>query len=112
MKKHILLGIFSLTTMLFVGDNMAQTPIQRTDSIITNAKIKILRNRRDSLQNIIKIEDAKRNRCIPGVSPERMEKLNDHQDSICLALRSQLVDILLEIKENSPSVTIHMTTGN
>lgn len=47
------------------------------------------------LEKEIAEQDAKRNRQIPGVAPETMEGINDRQDSICLALRSQLVDLKL-----------------
>jgi hypothetical protein len=36
-----------------------------------------------------------------GVSAEVLEEMNDRQDSVCLDLRSQLVDVQLEIWERS-----------
>ena len=44
-------------------------------------------------------EHAERNAVYNGVSPETQERMNDRQDSLCLDLRSQLVDVQLEIKE-------------
>ena len=44
-------------------------------------------------------QDSKRNAVYNGVSPETQERMNDRQDSLCLDLRSQLVDVQLEIKE-------------
>lgn len=79
----------------------AQTSI-RNDSIVTSVKLKSLQDKRNELQREIKTQDAKRNRQVIGVSPKTQEEMNDHQDSICLALRSELTDIILEIKEISP----------
>ena len=76
--------------------------LENNDSISTTLKLQALQGKRDSLQKKIKEEDSKRNQQIPGVSPERMEEMNDRQDSICLALRSELIDVVLEIKENNP----------
>lgn len=76
------------------------------DSTVNALKIKNLNIRKADLQNQIKIEDKKRNRTIEGVEPETMEAINDKQDSICLALRSELTDIQLEINELRPQKTI------
>lgn len=38
------------------------------------------------------------------MTPETLEEMNDRQDSVCLALRSELVDVILEIKENSVDI--------
>ena len=69
-------------------------------------KIKNLNIRKADLQKQIKMEDKKRNRAIDGVDPETMEAINDKQDSICLALRSELSDIQLELNELIPQKTI------
>jgi hypothetical protein len=71
------------------------------DSAANAACIKALQTKRDSLSAIIKKEDAKRNTQLNGVSAEVLEEMNDRQDSVCLDLRSQLVDVQLEIWERS-----------
>lgn len=83
---------------------MAKTPESRNDSIVNQIKLKGLLTQKEKLENEIKVQDAKRNNNLPGVAPETMEEINDRQDSVCLNLRSQLVDIILEIKENSPGI--------
>lgn len=69
------------------------------DTIAMSLKMKALLNKQITLQNKIKEEDGKRNAVYNGVSAETQEMLNDRQDSICLDLRSQLVDVQLEIVE-------------
>lgn len=76
------------------------------DSTVNALKIKNLNIRKADLQKQIKMEDKKRNRAIDGVDPETMEAINDKQDSICLALRSELSDIQLELNELIPQKTI------
>lgn len=82
----------------------AKTPESRNDSIVNQIKLKGLRTQKEKLENEIKVQDAKRNNNLSGVAPETMEEINDRQDSVCLNLRSQLVDVILEIKENSPEI--------
>lgn len=77
----------------------------RQDSTLIALKIKELNARKEALAKQIKAEDAKRNRAVHGVSPETQEILDDKQDSICLALRSQLVAVNLELKELVPDRT-------
>lgn len=72
------------------------------DSIVVSVKLKELSLKRDNLIKQIKVEDAKRDMSINGVTFETQERLNDRQDSICLDLRSQLVSVELEIKELQP----------
>ena len=76
----------------------------RTDSLARATRIHNLKLRKESLEKDIRTEDRKRNRQIAGVSPETLEEMNNRQDSICLALRSQLVDVTLELKELTPTV--------
>ena len=73
-----------------------------TDSITTAIRLNTLNKQRQDLQDSIKVADAARNASIDGVSPERMEQINDQQDSLCLALRSRLVSVELEIEEITP----------
>lgn len=81
----------------------AQEENSTNDSIARFVKIKELKIKKESLIKQIKMEDAKRDMSIDGVTFETQEILNDRQDSICLDLRSQLVSIELEIKELSPN---------
>lgn len=107
MKRHILLFAVILSALLLGSGAMAQTTVAgaENDSIARAVKLKNLQTKRTKLQNEIKRQDAKRNRQIPGVSAERLEELNDRQDSICLALRSELTEINLEIREMGPAVS-------
>ena len=104
MKHKILLCAIIATAALAANDVSAQTAPAHNDSIATSLKLNGLQARRDKLQNEIKAEDAKRNRQMAGVAPETLEEMNDRQDSLCLALRSELVDVTLEIREISPEV--------
>lgn len=69
------------------------------ESIIAAIKVKELTLRKEALEKQIASEDSKRNQTIVGVSLQTQELLNDRQDSVCLALRSQLVSLELELKE-------------
>lgn len=87
----------------FLGvEASAQTAPAQNDSIAFALKLKGLQNRKGQLQKEIKVQDAKRNRQIAGVSPETLEEMNIRQDSICLALRSELTDVMLEMREVAP----------
>lgn len=105
MRNKILLCVIVFIAALSCNDALALSPATRNDSIATTLRLNGLQSRRDKLQNEIQAADAKRNKQITGVSPETLEAMNDRQDSICLALRSELVDVILEIKELSPEVT-------
>lgn len=91
-----------MMAIIYVTEIFSLSPLESNDSISITLKLQALQGKRDRLQKKIKEEDSKRNQRIPGVSPERMEEMNDRQDSICLALRSELIDVVLEIKENNP----------
>lgn len=86
------------------------TPITVNDTIAMNLKLKTLFNKETVLKNKIKEEDSKRNAVYKDVSPETQEMLNDRQDSICLDLRSQLVDVQMEILELKKVNLIHTVT--
>lgn len=86
------------------------TPITVNDTIAMNLKLKTLFNKETVLKNKIKEEDSKRNAVYKDVSPETQEMLNDRQDSICLDLRSQLVDVQMEILELKRVNLIHTVT--
>ncbi len=74
------------------------------DSSTNSLKLNKLKKEKEQIMNQIKIEDTKRNKQVAGVNEETLETINDRQDSICLALRSRLVDINLEIKALTPAV--------
>ena len=105
-----ILGILLISTAALAQNSQSTVPapdIQdaRQDSTLIALKIKELNARKEALAKQIKTEDAKRNRAVHGVSPETQEILDDKQDSICLALRSQLVAVNLELKELVPDRT-------
>ncbi len=104
MKKLILSFAVVLMSLSIAQEILAQTTAEN-DSIKTALRLKTLQNKKESLQKEIKLQDSKRNKQISGVSAETMEEMNNKQDSVCLALRSELTEVLLEIKELSPSVT-------
>lgn len=94
-----------IAVALISGHEALARDIQASnDSVAIAIKLKGLQTKREKLQNEIKVQDAKRSRQIIGVSPETLEEMNDRQDSICLALRSELVDVALEIKELTTEV--------
>lgn len=101
MKRNIIISSLALIIMsLLAFDASAANPsANKNDSIAAVVKLKNLKAKRDKLQKQIAVEDAKRNRQVAGVSPETSEEMNNRQDSICLALRSQLVDLNLQIRE-------------
>ncbi|MGM9768330.1 MAG: hypothetical protein ACI3Z0_07710 [Candidatus Cryptobacteroides sp.] len=105
-----ILGILLISTAVLAQNSQSTVPAQdtqdaRQDSTLIALKIKELNTRKEALAKQIKAEDAKRNRAVQGVSPETQERLDDKQDSICLALRSQLVAVNLELKELVPDRT-------
>ncbi len=77
---------------------------EAADSTVNAVRFTALKARKDSLEKEIRIQDGKRDARIQGVAPETLEAMNNRQDSICLALRSELVEVTLEIKELSPHV--------
>lgn len=101
MKKIILLSAVAAMS-LSVSQSISSHPVENNDSIATALRLNSLQNKRESLQREIKAQDAKRDKQIAGVSAVTLEEMNDRQDSICLSLRSELVDVILEIKELSP----------
>lgn len=113
MKKLIMMSMTAIMAIITAPETFslspletfAQSSIETTDSITANLKLKVLQGKRDNIQKRIKAEDAKRNQQISGVAPERLEEMNDRQDSICLALRSELTEVTLEIKELTPPVS-------
>lgn len=107
MKKIILSLAVVAMSLSMAQEVSAQTtpqPTAKNDSIATALRLNTLQSKEESLQKEIKVQDAKRNKQISGVSPETLEEMNNKQDSLCLALRSKLVDVILEIKELTPSL--------
>lgn len=97
-----IIGILLISATAAFAQNTQDT---QQDSTLIALKIKDLDTRKEALVKQIKAEDAKRNRAVQGVSPETQESIDDKQDSICLALRSQLVAVNLELKELVPDRT-------
>ena len=89
----------------------AQKPAARpaaafsADSTVNALKIKTLTERKERLKKAIEAEDKKRGLQREGVAPERNERLNNRQDSVCLDLRSQLCDVNLQLGELAPAST-------
>lgn len=107
MKKIILsLAVVAMSLSMAHGmsPQVTNQPTEKNDSIATALRLNSLQSKKESLQKEIKVQGTKRNKQISGVSAETLEEMNNKQDSICLALRSELVDVILEIKEISPSV--------
>lgn len=103
MKKLIFALPLLMVAMLVMPSQAAgREATTGTDSITTAIRLNTLNKQRQNLQDSIKVADAARNASIDGVSPERMEQINDQQDSLCLALRSRLVSVELEIEEITP----------
>lgn len=100
MKKSVITVFVCLVA--FAGPSFGQTT---TDTIKVKLKIKELRTVEANLKKQIEAEDKKRGMTISGVSEESMSELNERQDSLCLALRSNLVNTRLEINELEASIT-------
>lgn len=104
MIKSSLITLLVIAAASFVMPSTTSAQnVSKTDSTLTALRLNELKNRQADIQRKIEIEDRKRNQSIEGVSLESMEKMNLVQDSICLELRSQLVEIELEIAELTPN---------
>lgn len=95
--------LFAVIAVFFPLAMSAQST--KMDTVMVQLKIKELNRSADSLKAVIVKEDKNRDASINGVSPDKMEILNDRQDSLCLALRSQLVEKQLRIEELKKSLT-------
>ena len=91
--KKILFILFC--SVIGLANASAQT---KADTVKVQIKIKELRQVEATLKKRIETEDKKRNRNIEGVSETSMDEMNQRQDSVCLDLRSQLVDVQLQVK--------------
>lgn len=97
--KKILFILFC--SIIGLSNASAQT---KADTVKVQVKIKELKQTEVTLKKRIEIEDKKRNQNIEGVSEISMNDINERQDSICLDLRSQLVDVQLQVKELELSI--------
>ena len=61
--------------------------------------LKLLETKEQNLKKKLNEEMQKRNATYSGVSAEALEEMNDRQDSICLDLKSQIVDVQLQIRD-------------
>lgn len=103
MKKAIIF-MAVMAMLLPATHTLSARTKENSDSVAAAMRQDTLRSKKELLQNEIKKEDAKRNRQLPGVSAATMEAINDRQDSLCLALRSQLTDVTLELKEMAADI--------
>jgi len=76
----------------------------KADTLKVQLKLKELSRTEEAIKVQIAREDKKRDAVIKDVTPERQEEINDKQDSICLALRSQLVDTQIRMEELKKSL--------
>lgn len=97
--KKILFILFC--SVIGLANASAQT---KADTVKVQIKIKELKQTEATLKKRIGTEDKKRNRNIEGVSETSMDVINQRQDSVCLELRSQLVDVQLQVKELELSI--------
>ena len=97
--KKILFILFC--SVIGLANASAQT---KADTVKVQIKIKELKQTEATLKKRIETEDKKRNRNIEGVSETSMDEMNQRQDSVCLDLRSQLVDVQLQVKELELSI--------
>ena len=97
--KKILFILFC--SIIGLSNASAQT---KADTVKVQVKIKELKQTEVTLKKRIEIEDKKRNQNVEGVSEISMNDINERQDSICLDLRSQLVDVQLQVKELELSI--------
>ena len=97
--KKILFILFC--SVIGLANVSAQT---KADTVKVQIKIKELKQVEATLKKRIETEDKKRNRNIEGVSETSMDEMNLRQDSVCLDLRSQLVDVQLQVKELELSI--------
>jgi hypothetical protein len=109
MKKYIGCILFvALGCMALCARTQTQTaglPQQSQsamDSIAVSLRVKTLEGCKADLTQKIAEAEAQRNTQVAGASAATLEALNDRQDSLCLALRSQLVDVELELGELKP----------
>ena len=69
------------------------------DSVAHLKSLKTLEAKEKNLQKRLDEEMQKRNATFSGASAEVLEEMNDRQDSLCLAIKSQIVDVQLQIRD-------------
>ena len=98
-----IMGLAALMVLSFLPiEANAQTSL---DSTAVAIRVKTLNTKKAELKKEIETEDKKRDKVVEGVSPEVNERINMEQDSVCLALRSELVSVELELNEIAPNAT-------
>lgn len=102
MNKNCLILLLAMAAFSFALPQ-AISAQNRADSTLVALRLNELKTRKADIQKQIETEDRKRNQSIEGVSAETMERMNMTQDSICLELRSQLVEVELEMAELTPN---------
>ena len=98
MNKNCLILLLAMAAFSFALSQTLSAQ-NRADSTLVALRLNELKTRKADIQKQIETEDRKRNQTIEGVSAETMERMNMTQDSICLELRSQLVEVELEMAE-------------
>lgn len=96
-----------LMVMLVSFPAIAQFDNQGGQETSSTAKIKELNQRKAELERELAIAESKRNMSESGVAYDTQELLNIRQDSICLELRSELLEVELALKEQIPSKNIN-----
>ncbi|MBR1378066.1 MAG: hypothetical protein IJ557_02930 [Bacteroidaceae bacterium] len=94
----LLASCLSLAAQDLEPKDAQQQPVD-LDSMRYTLKQRELIQRRTTLEQQIRQEDERRGATVPGATPTEQEAANMAQDSICLALRSELVDVNLAIEE-------------
>lgn len=102
MNKNCLILLLAMAAFSFALSQTLSAQ-NRADSTLVALRLNELKTRKADIQKQIETEDRKRNQTIEGVSAETMERMNMTQDSICLELRSQLVEVELEMAELTPN---------
>ena len=102
MNKNCLILLLAMAAFSFALSQTLSAQ-NRADSTLVALHLNELKTRKADIQKQIETEDRKRNQTIEGVSAETMERMNMTQDSICLELRSQLVEVELEMAELTPN---------
>ena len=94
----MLLACLSLSAQDMEPKDTQQQPVD-IDSMRYTLKQRELIQQRAELEEQIRQEDARRGAIADGAILQEQEAANLKQDSICLALRSRLTDIDLELAE-------------
>ena len=108
MKRLSILTIilsFSVLFNLYADDNKKKLSLAKeqapmvADTETHIGQIKTLEAKEQILQKKLDAEMQKRNATFSETRADVIEDLNDRQDSVCLDLKSQIVDIQLQIRD-------------